>query len=98
MAKPLPKYLQLDATGVTVTLTRPTDLNGVGTDKIRLRVPTVRDMRIASSTAGGDEEQGEMNLFANLAEVSTKDLEGMDLKDYTRLQTGYFRLVREDEV
>nr|WP_314494480.1 phage tail assembly protein [uncultured Pseudomonas sp.] len=98
MTKPLPKYLQLDASGVTVILTRATEINGVGTDKIHLRAPTVRDMRTASSTAGGDEEQAEMNLFASLAEVGAKDLEGMDLKDYTRLQVGYFRLVREDEV
>ena len=37
-------------------------------------------------------------MFASLAEVSVKDLEGMALKDYTRLQAGYFRLVQDDEL
>ena len=39
-----------------------------------------------------------MNLFASLAEVGVKDLEGLTLKDYSRLQTGYFRLVQDDEL
>lgn len=97
MTKPLPKYIELDAASVTVTLSKPTEINGIEADKIRLRAPTVRDLRIASKTANGDEELAEMNLFATLAEIGAKDLEGMSLKDYTRLQTGYFRLVHEDE-
>ena len=51
-----------------------------------------------AQAGAGDEEQRELNLFANLAEVGVKDLEGMALKDYTRLQTGYFRLVQDDEL
>lgn len=98
MSKPLPKYLTLAATGVTVTLSQPTELNGVLADKINLRAPTVRDIRAASTTATGDEEQAELNLFASLAEVGVKDLEGLALKDYTRLQAGYFRLVQDDEL
>lgn len=35
---------------------------------------------------------------ASLAEVGAKDLEGMTLKDYQRLQAGYFRLVQDDEL
>jgi len=98
MTKPLPKYLILDAARVTVRLSQPTELNGVQCDTITLRAPTVRDIRTASSTASGDEEQAELNLFASLAEVGPKDLEGMALKDYTRLQSGYFRLVQDDEL
>ena len=37
-------------------------------------------------------------LFASLAQISAKDLEGMALKDYQRLQAGYFRLVQDDEL
>ena len=95
---PLPKYLRLEAASVVVTLSKPTEFNGVTSDTISLRAPTVRDIRAASTTANGDEEQAELNLFASLAEVGTKDLEGMALKDYTRLQTGYFRLVHDDGV
>ncbi|WP_434088991.1 phage tail assembly protein [Acinetobacter baumannii] len=46
----------------------------------------------------GDDEQRELNLFASLAEVGIKDLEGLALKDYGRLQNGYFRLVQDDEL
>ena len=98
MSKPLPKYLTLAAGGVTVRLSQPTEFNGVQADTIRLRAPTVRDIRNAQQTAGADDEQRELNLFASLAEVSSKDLEGMALKDYTRLQSGYFRLVQDDDV
>lgn len=93
-----PAWLALSAERVTVTLSRPTELNGVQADKISLRSPTVRDIRTAQQTGGADDEQRELNLFASLAEVSAKDLEGMALKDYSRLQTGYFRLVQEDDV
>lgn len=92
-----PIWMAIAADAVTVTLTRPTDANGVQVDKLRLRAPTVRDLRAAQAT-GGDDEQRELNLFASLAEVGTKDLEGLTLKDYSRLQAGYFRLVQDDEL
>ncbi|WP_153773331.1 phage tail assembly protein [Pseudomonas sp. MNR3A] len=98
MAKPLPNYLNLGADSVIVTLSKPTELNGITADKITLRAPTVRDIRAAQLTASGDEEQTELNLFASLAQVGVKDLEGLVLKDYSRLQAGYFRLVQEDEL
>ena len=98
MSKPAPKYLKLTAENVTITLTKPTELNGIKVDTITLRAPTVRDMRISSQTSDGDDEQRELNLFASLAEVGIKDLEGLALKDYGRLQAGYFRLVQDDEL
>ena len=93
-----PAWLSLSADRVTVTLSKPTELNGVTVDTVSLRSPTVRDIRVAQQGAGADDEQRELNLFASLAEVSAKDLEGMALKDYTRLQTAYFRLVQDDVV
>ncbi|MCU1722439.1 phage tail assembly protein [Pseudomonas sp. 5P_5.1_Bac1] len=98
MIKKTQSWLAVEADRVTVTLTRPTEANGVCVDKLSLRAPTVRDMRTAQQTGGVDDEQRELNLFASLAEVGTKDLEGLTLKDYTRLQTGYFRLVQDDEL
>jgi hypothetical protein len=93
-----PNWLELTADAVIVTLSKPTQANSVQVDKLRLRAPTVRDIRAAQQTGGGDDEQREMNLFASLAEVSTNDLEGLTLKDYSRLQAGYFRLVQDDEL
>lgn len=96
MSKPLPKYIKLEADRVTVTLTKPAELNGITQDQITLRAPTVRDVRNSSKVADGDEEERELNLFASLAEVGVKDLDALTYKDYTRLQSGYFRLVQED--
>ena len=93
-----PAWLSLSADRVTVTLSKPTELNSMTVDTVSLRSPTVRDIRVAQQGAGADDEQRELNLFASLAEVSAKDLEGMALKDYTRLQTAYFRLVQDDDV
>lgn len=98
MSKPLPKYLALTAESVTVTLTKPTELNGVKQETITLRAPTVRDIRNSTKTSDGDDEQRELNLFASLAEVGVKDLEGLAYKDYNRLATGYTFLVRDDEL
>lgn len=98
MSKPAPKYLKLTVENVTVTLTKPTEMNGIKVDTITLRAPTVRDMRMSSQTSDGDDEQRELNLFASLAEVSVKDLEGLTYKDYNRVSTGYTFLVREDEL
>lgn len=97
--KKTPAWLTVAADSVTVTLSKPSEFNGIQLDRISLRAPTVRDIRAAQQTgAGSDDEQRELNLFASLAEVGVKDLEGMALKDYTRLQTAYFRLVQDDDV
>ena len=98
MAKPLPKYLELTAENVTITLTKPVELNGVKQDKITLRAPTVLDIRNSTRTSDGDDEQRELNLFASLADVHVKELENLAYKDYNRLATGYTFLVREDEL
>ncbi len=93
-----PSWLAITPDSVTVTLTKASEANGIQVDKLRLRAPTVRDLRNAQATGGDNDEQRELNLFASLAEVGAKDLEGLTLKDYTRLQTGYFRLVQDDEL
>ncbi|MCU9528637.1 phage tail assembly protein [Pseudomonas mosselii] len=98
MSKKIPAYLQVEADRVIITLSKPAECNGVQVDKLSLRAPTVRDIRAAQQLTNGDDEQRELNLFASLAEVGVKDLEGLTLKDYTRLQAGYFRLVQDDEL
>ncbi|WP_085599552.1 MULTISPECIES: phage tail assembly protein [unclassified Pseudomonas] len=97
-AKKNPAWMNLAIDSVVVTLTKAVELNGVQCDKVTLRAPTVRDVRAANTAAGGDDEQRELALFASLAQVGSKDLEGMTLKDYQRLQAGYFRLVQDDEL
>jgi hypothetical protein len=98
ITKKTPAWLTVAADRVTVRLSKPAEVNGIQVDQISLRSPTVRDIRAAQQGAGEDDEQRELNLFASLAEVGVKDLEGLALKDYSRLQTGYFRLVQDDDV
>ena len=97
-AKKTPSWLTLSADGVIVKLSKPAEANGVKVDSLSLRAPTVRDVRAAQAAAGGDEEQHELILLSSLAEVSQKDLEALLVKDYNRLQSSYFRLVRDDEL
>ena len=93
-----PAWLTLSAEAAIVTLSRPSEVNALHVDRITLRAPTVRDVRAANALAGGDDDQREMTLFASLAQVGIKDLEGLKLTDYQRLQAGYFRLVQDDGV
>ncbi|PLV11335.1 phage tail assembly protein [Pseudomonas guariconensis] len=98
MSKKIPAWMTLQADRVIVKLTKASEVNGVEVDTLTLRAPTVRDVRNAQATASGDDDQRELNLFASLCEVGVKDLEGLALKDYNRLQAGYFRLVQDDEL
>lgn len=91
--KALPSWLLVTAEHAVVTLSRPSETNGVKVDKVTLRSPTLRDERAADRAAQGDAGQRELMLFAGLAEVGLKDLESLKLLDYHRLQEGYSRLV-----
>ncbi len=93
-----PSWMTLTAESVSVKLSKPAEVNSVQVDTITMRAPTVRDVRTAQAAASGDDEQRELNLFASLAQMGVRDLEGLSLKDYSRLQAGYFRLVRDDEL
>ena len=93
IAKNLPAWLSLSALGAVVTLTRPSKANSIDVETLNLRSPTVREVRAADRAASGDDEQRELMLFAGLAEVGLKDLEGLKLTDYRRVQTAYSHLV-----
>lgn len=56
----LPKWLQLGSGIATVTLSRPSEANGIQVDKLTLREPTVREMRAATLQGGSNEEEQEM--------------------------------------
>ena len=89
----LPAWLSLSALNAVVTLTRPSQANSVDVETLTLRNPTVREVRAADRAANGDDEQRELMLFAGLAEVGLKDLEGLKLADYRRVQAAYSHLV-----
>jgi hypothetical protein len=93
IAKNLPAWLSLSVLGAVVTLTRPSKANSIDVETLNLRNPTVHEVRAADRAANGDDEQRELMLFAGLAEVGLKDLEGLKLTDYRRVQTAYSHLV-----
>ena len=97
MSKNTPHWLAVDDDGATITLTHPTNLNGVKQNKVRLRAPTIADLRAAKRKFPDDSEGQEIQLFASLAECGFEEIELMRLKDYTRVQAGYFRLVAEGD-
>lgn len=96
--KPLPKWLALTEDGVTVTLAYKANITGVLLDKVTMRAPSVRDMEAAKVAGGGEYDKMEKNLFCSLIGATDADLAGLKIKDYNRLQAGYFRLVEEDEL
>jgi hypothetical protein len=94
----MPAWLSITTDNVLVTLSCPSEINGVTVDKLALRSPTVRDVRSANREAGGDDEQRELVLFAELAGAPVADLEGLKLVDFNRLQAGYFRMDQDNGV
>ncbi|SFM13755.1 phage tail assembly protein [Rugamonas rubra] len=90
-----PSWLRQGVDIVTVTLSRPESFNGVKTNQLQLRAPTVRDMRGAQKLHPSDVEERELALFASLAQVAPADLEQLKLSDYNRVQDGYFRLLSD---
>jgi hypothetical protein len=93
-----PVWMNLADDGVTVTLSVPSELNGVKQDKIHLRSPCVREVRACQAAHPNDEHAVDAMLFASLASVSEKDVLNLTVKDYNRVHRSYFRLVEEDDI
>jgi len=68
-----------------ITLDYPIEIDGVEVKVLKMRRPKVRDMIASDKSRGGNEEK-EVRFFANLCEVTEKDIEGLDLADYKKLQ------------
>lgn len=86
----IPTWLTLTDEAAQVTLSYPCDINGMKVDQLTLRNPTIREVRAAGALSGDDDELRELTLFATLAEAGVKDLEGLKVRDYKRLQTATF--------
>ena len=97
MSRKTPVWLSASADGIGIKLARPTELNGVKQNRITLRIPTIGDLRAAAKHAKDDKEAQEIFLFASLGECSPSDIEKLSVKDYNRVQEGYFRLVADDD-
>lgn len=60
-------------------------IDGVEIHEIVLRAPKVRDLLIANKS-NSDESIREVNLIANLAEISVEAIQELDLRDYMKIQ------------
>lgn len=72
----------------TVKLKYSVEVDGVSVNQLKVRRPKVRDMLGVESTKVSDAEK-EINLFANLCEVTPETLMSLDMADYAKLQKVY---------
>jgi hypothetical protein len=78
-----------DADGsVTITLSRPLEVNGAKLETLTMREPTVGD-QLAASKVKGDEAEKEVAFFANLCEIAPADVQRLPVRDYARLQAAF---------
>ena len=68
-----------------IKLENPIKIDGVEVNEISLRPPKVCDL-IASSKKNIDEAEKEVNLIANLGEISPETVQELDLRDYIKIQ------------
>ena len=68
-----------------IKLSSPIKIDGVEVHELSLRSPKVRDL-IAASKKNVSESEREVNLIANLSEVSPEAIQDLDLIDYLKIQ------------
>lgn len=68
-----------------IKLDEPIKIDGVLVHEFSLRKPKVRDMMIAEKSNVSESER-EVNLVANLADVSVDVIQELDLRDYMKIQ------------
>ncbi len=73
---------------VKIELTHSIEIDGAKVSVIQLRRPKVRDMLSVEKSVDNDAEK-EIQLFANLSELSPDNLLELDMADYAKLQKAY---------
>jgi hypothetical protein len=68
-----------------VKLNEPIKVDGVLIHELSLRRPKVRDLLIANRKDVSESER-EVNLIANLAEISAEAIKDLDVRDYLKIQ------------
>ncbi len=71
-----------------ITLKYPVESKGIEVKTLEMRRPKVRD-QVTSKKSSKSDEDIEVNLFANLCEVSPEIIMDLDMKDYKSLQKEY---------
>lgn len=87
-ANEYPVYItEADGTSV-ITLASSATIDGVQVSEIRMREPTVGDMKRMQAMRGGDAEK-EISAIANVCEIMPKDVEALTLRNFGRLQEAF---------
>jgi len=73
---------------IKLDLKHAIDIDGVKTAQLHIRRPKVRDMLSVEKSTQNDAEK-EINLFANLCELTPEQLLELDMADYAKLQKTY---------
>ena len=73
---------------VKIELIHSIEIDGAKISVIQLRRPKVRDMLSVEKSVDNDAEK-EIQLFANLSELSPDNLLELDMADYAKLQKAY---------
>lgn len=73
---------------VKIQLSHSIEIDGAKVSVIQLRRPKVRDMLSVEKSVDNDAEK-EIQLFANLSELSPDNLLELDMADYAKLQKAY---------
>jgi len=81
----LPEFLTETDQGVTIDLVTPADVDGATVKAVTMREPTVQDQLTVDALKGSPAAK-EVQLMANLCEVSTDSIKAMRLRNYKRLQ------------
>lgn len=71
-----------------ISLSKPLDIDGAKVSELTMREPTVGD-QLAASEAGGSAAVQEINLIANLCQVSPGDIKKLPLRDYKKVQDAF---------
>lgn len=96
--KKIPEWLTLDHDTATVRLRHPRELGGVKVDRISMKSPSIKLVRACRASHPKDEDAEEMMILSSMSQIPISELEKLDIKDYGRLQQGYFRLYTDDGV
>lgn len=76
------------AATVEIALDYPVTIDGTEVSVLHMRRPKVADTFLAQKSTKPDAEK-ELDLFANLCEVSPADIQKLDMMDYLKLQEQY---------
>lgn len=84
-------YLKDVDAGIEITLAKPADVSGAKVSILVMREPTVRDQEAAQMGNNGNAASAEIQLMANLLEITADDVRNLTLRNYKRVQAAIDR-------